>query len=400
MWGFDGWSYSEGPKPYAFRDGERVRVTLVNDTMMTHPIHLHGHFFELVQGQAGHMPRKHTVNVPPGGKVAFDFTPVAGDWAFHCHMFYHMHAGMFQVFAVRPAAEAHDGPAVPAVLLLLSAGGRRPPRRSMAATPRRPRLRLRRRTRRPGRRPARRARPRDRRAAAADRPCRRPDLRSGGDGARPGRPQVRARRRPGLPGDGHPLGIPLPRRRLSVERPGWFGGDLNRFVLKSEGEGDRRGLDSGEVQGLYSRAVGRYTRPSARRAAGLRAGRGPHLCDPRPAGPVAPVVRDRGAVFLSDRARPWRGSRASTTSGSPRGWSPSPRRDQPFGPGRGGDALTGSGLSDGEFGLRLRYEISPEFAPYVGVSYERRFGRTADFARAAGEDVGGPSVVAGLRAWF
>ncbi len=102
-WGFDGKKFSENPPPYAFRAGERVRVTLVNDTMMTHPIHLHGHFFELVHGPVGHMPRKHTVNVLPGGKVTFDMTAEAGDWAFHCHMMYHMHAGMFQVFKVRPA---------------------------------------------------------------------------------------------------------------------------------------------------------------------------------------------------------------------------------------------------------------------------------------------------------
>ena len=102
MWGFDGRKFSEKPPPYTLRAGERVRVTLANDTMMTHPIHLHGHFFELVHGPVGHMPRKHTVNVHPGGKVTFDVTGEAGDWAFHCHMLYHMHAGMFQVFAVRP----------------------------------------------------------------------------------------------------------------------------------------------------------------------------------------------------------------------------------------------------------------------------------------------------------
>ncbi|HQT53727.1 MAG TPA: copper resistance system multicopper oxidase [Phenylobacterium sp.] len=101
-WGFDGWKFSEDPPPYAFRSGERVRITLVNDSMMTHPIHLHGHFFELVHGPVGHMPRKHTVNVAPGGKVTFDMTAEAGDWAFHCHMLYHMHGGMFQVFSVRP----------------------------------------------------------------------------------------------------------------------------------------------------------------------------------------------------------------------------------------------------------------------------------------------------------
>jgi CopA family copper-resistance protein len=102
MWGFDGEKFSETTKPYTFAKDERVRVNLINDTMMTHPIHLHGHFFELVHGPKGFGPRKHTVNVAPGGKVAFDFTAAPGDWAFHCHMLYHMHAGMFQVFAVRP----------------------------------------------------------------------------------------------------------------------------------------------------------------------------------------------------------------------------------------------------------------------------------------------------------
>jgi FtsP/CotA-like multicopper oxidase with cupredoxin domain len=105
MWGFDGVRYDQAKAPYAFRTGERVRVTLVNDTMMAHPIHLHGHFFDLADGPEGHKARKHTVNVLPGGKVSWDFTPVAGDWAFHCHMFYHMAVGMFQVFAVRPFPE-------------------------------------------------------------------------------------------------------------------------------------------------------------------------------------------------------------------------------------------------------------------------------------------------------
>jgi CopA family copper-resistance protein len=102
MWGFDGEKFSETTKPYTFAKDERVRVNLINDTMMTHPIHLHGHFFELLHGPKGFRPRKHTVNVAPGGKVTFDFTATPGDWAFHCHMLYHMHGGMFQVFSVRP----------------------------------------------------------------------------------------------------------------------------------------------------------------------------------------------------------------------------------------------------------------------------------------------------------
>ncbi len=104
MWGFDGRKFSELVEPIAFSRNERVRVTLVNDTMMAHPIHLHGHFFELVNGAPeGHQPLKHTVNVAPGSKVTFDLTADApGDWAFHCHMLMHMHAGMFNVVTVRP----------------------------------------------------------------------------------------------------------------------------------------------------------------------------------------------------------------------------------------------------------------------------------------------------------
>ena len=103
MWSFDGEKFSEGVEPIRFERNERARVTLINDTMMTHPIHLHGHFFELVNGHTGSYPRKHTVNVLPGGKVSFDLTADApGDWAFHCHLLLHMHAGMFRVVTVRP----------------------------------------------------------------------------------------------------------------------------------------------------------------------------------------------------------------------------------------------------------------------------------------------------------
>lgn len=106
MWAFDGVKLNEVKTPIPFRQGERVRVMLVNDTMMAHPIHLHGHFFELVTGHGDHAPRKHTINVAPGGSATFDLTADAiGDWAFHCHLLYHMHAGMMQVVTVRPATE-------------------------------------------------------------------------------------------------------------------------------------------------------------------------------------------------------------------------------------------------------------------------------------------------------
>jgi len=105
MWSMDGKTMSEAHEPLPMRSGERVRFTLINDTMMAHPIHLHGHFFELVTGHGDHSPRKHTVNVLPGGKVSWDVTALPGDWAFHCHLFLHMAMGMMRVVQVRPVEE-------------------------------------------------------------------------------------------------------------------------------------------------------------------------------------------------------------------------------------------------------------------------------------------------------
>lgn len=106
MWSFDGMKMSDHHEPIPFVEGERVRINLINDSMMSHPIHLHGHFFELVTGKGDHAPRKHTVLVQPGGKASFDFTADAvGDWAFHCHLLYHMEAGMMRVVSVRPRGE-------------------------------------------------------------------------------------------------------------------------------------------------------------------------------------------------------------------------------------------------------------------------------------------------------
>ena len=106
MWSFDGVKMSDHHEPIPFTEGERVRINLINDSMMSHPIHLHGHFFELVTGKGDRSPRKHTVLVQPGGTASFDFTADAlGDWAFHCHLLYHMHAGMMRVVSVRPKGD-------------------------------------------------------------------------------------------------------------------------------------------------------------------------------------------------------------------------------------------------------------------------------------------------------
>ena len=102
MWSFDGKKYSEGAEPIVLTKDERVRLTFVNDTMMVHPFHLHGMFFDVVNSPGGRLPRKHTILVKPAEKVSVDLTADApGDWAFHCHLLYHMHAGMFRVVSVR-----------------------------------------------------------------------------------------------------------------------------------------------------------------------------------------------------------------------------------------------------------------------------------------------------------
>lgn len=101
MWSFDGKKYSDEKEPIRFRYGERVRVTFVNDTMMEHPLHLHGMWMHLENGAGAYLPRKHTVVVKPAERLSVAITADApGRWAFHCHLLLHMEAGMFRVVDV------------------------------------------------------------------------------------------------------------------------------------------------------------------------------------------------------------------------------------------------------------------------------------------------------------
>ena len=102
MWSFDGEQYHRDMPDIVLRYGERVRFVLINDTMMAHPIHIHGMFFELDVGACESNPLKHTVNVQPAERTSFVVTAnEMGRWAFHCHVLYHMDAGMFRVVEVR-----------------------------------------------------------------------------------------------------------------------------------------------------------------------------------------------------------------------------------------------------------------------------------------------------------
>ncbi len=100
VWGFNGKKFSESA-PIHVALGEKVRFALINNTMMEHPIHLHGFFTVLENGQGNFLPLKHTVNVKPGERLSYYFfahTP--GHWAFHCHLMYHMETGMFRTILV------------------------------------------------------------------------------------------------------------------------------------------------------------------------------------------------------------------------------------------------------------------------------------------------------------
>ncbi|MGK7312331.1 MAG: multicopper oxidase domain-containing protein, partial [Candidatus Longimicrobiales bacterium M2_2A_002] len=105
MWSMDGVEYSDS-EPIEVTYGERIRLVLVNDTMMNHPMHLHGMWMHLENGAGLEMPRVHTINVKPAERVSLLFNGDApGPWAFHCHVLYHMDAGMFRVVKVSdPAA--------------------------------------------------------------------------------------------------------------------------------------------------------------------------------------------------------------------------------------------------------------------------------------------------------
>lgn len=103
MWSFNGKTYSDASEPIRLRYGERVRLIFVNDTMMEHPLHLHGMWMYLDNGSGAYLPRKHTVVVKPAERLSVLVSADApGPWAFHCHLLLHMEAGMFRVVQVDP----------------------------------------------------------------------------------------------------------------------------------------------------------------------------------------------------------------------------------------------------------------------------------------------------------
>ena len=181
---------------------------------------------------------------------------------------------------------------------------------------------------------------------------------------------------------------------------GWFGGDIDKFVLKTEGEGEIGGsVEDAEIQALWGHAIG----PWFDLQAGVRLDVEPETRAHAVIGVqgLAPyMIHLDAAAFLSDRGHltarieaehDWKLTQSLILQ--PRAEVVLSAQDIP-------ERDTGAGLVKIETGARLRYEIVPEFGPYVGIGYEAKLGETADLARAAGEDVDGLAFLIGLRAWF
>ena len=181
---------------------------------------------------------------------------------------------------------------------------------------------------------------------------------------------------------------------------GWYGGDIDKFVLKSEGEGEFGGdVEDAEVQALWGHAIGPFFDLQAGARIDLEPETRSHLVLGIQG--LAPYMwHVDGALFLSDR-----GDLTARIEGEydwkitqrlilqPRVELELSAQDIP-------EREIGSGLTKIEPGLRLRYEIAREFAPYIGLEYEAKLGETADIAKAAGENPDGLVALIGIRAWF
>ncbi len=187
---------------------------------------------------------------------------------------------------------------------------------------------------------------------------------------------------------------------LVWEVQGWIGYDLNKLVLKSEGERASGTTESAELQLLYSRAITPYWDIQA----GVR-----HDFFPKPTQTwavigvqgIAPYFFETDAsLFIGESWQAGLRLEAEYELMLTQRWVLSPDVEFNLYGKNDVERGIGSGLANLEVGLRLRYEVRREFAPYIGINWERQLGKTADFARKDGEDVNDTQFVVGVRAWF
>lgn len=184
------------------------------------------------------------------------------------------------------------------------------------------------------------------------------------------------------------------------EGEAWIGGDINRLALKTEGEGARKGkLERGEVQLLYSRAISPYFDLQAGVRQDLVA-HGRTYATVSVEGLAPYFIETQAALFLSDRGDLLARAEAATDWRLTQRLILQPRVEVNLAASDMPEQGVGSGVSDAELGLRVRYELTRQFAPYVGIVWTRSFGETGRLRKAEGERAEQTSVVVGLRAWF
>jgi copper resistance protein B len=181
----------------------------------------------------------------------------------------------------------------------------------------------------------------------------------------------------------------------------WFGKDIDRLVIKTEGEGaNREGVESAEVQALYSRALDPYWNLQA----GFR-----YDFTPNPSRVYATIGIEgvmpywfdtEAALFLSDKGDVLGRIEGYYDQRITQRLILQPRIELNLSAQDVPENRIGAGVSNAELGLRLRYEVRREFAPYIGISYDRKLGQAADYARADGKEVRATSFVIGVRTWF
>lgn len=181
----------------------------------------------------------------------------------------------------------------------------------------------------------------------------------------------------------------------------WYGGDLNRFVVKSEGTGSSKdGVSDGELQALYSRPIGVYTDLQV----GVR-----HDFAPTPTRTYLTLgtetllpfwLENENALFLSNKGELIGRSEIYHDLRLTQRWVLQTRGEINVAAQDSHETGIGSGVSNVELGWRLRYEVKRNFGPYVGFSFDQKFGKTADFAKLAGEKSHQTSVVIGIRTFF
>ena len=180
-----------------------------------------------------------------------------------------------------------------------------------------------------------------------------------------------------------------------------YGGDLNRFVAKSEGDGGKTdGLDTAEIQALYSRAVGPYTdlQVGLRQDFGTTSSRTYAALSAETLLPYWFEVQ--ASAFVSTKGELLARLEGTYDLFIAQRIVLQPRVELNFAAQNSPQIALGSGLSNAELGLRVRYDLSRTFSPYVGVSYDAKNGTTADIARARGRDTSATSLVIGLRTFF